>query len=594
MQSLFTQPQPFRAVIRDDQGQQWLSFADPIQLICTDEPAAVVDCLNAVDAWVARGYYAVGCVSYEAAAGLRSDFQVRAAEHFPLVWFAICREPGTVSLPQADTAATARLWRPQCRQRDYEAAIDQIHQAIAAGETYQVNFTYPLHSRVDETFDAWALFCQLNDRQQGRYGAFIETADWTLCSVSPELFYTVDGDIITTRPMKGTAARGATPAQDRRVAEHLQSCPKNRAENLMIVDMVRNDLGQVADTGTVTVRDLFALEGYPTVWQLTTTIEARLAAGKGLAEQFRALFPCASITGAPKKNTMAWIRRLETQPRGIYTGAIGFVAPQGRSQFNVAIRTVVYDHRQRQLSYGVGGGIVWDSRPEAEWRETRIKAQVLPGVGNFRLLETLLWQPHGGYAHLDYHLQRLENSASELGFPLDRYQLRQQLIEEAAARGRCCWRVRCLLDSTGQVECQFFVFAREPQLRAVRLRLAHEAVDSADPWLRHKTDQRQRYDVLREHAGGGDDVLMYNERGEITETTIANVVVYKEGMWLTPPLSSGLLPGTLRQKLLDDRRIREQVLFVDDLAGAQIYLINSLRGWRWAQLEEDTEPCRKC
>nr|WP_321533059.1 bifunctional chorismate-binding protein/class IV aminotransferase [uncultured Desulfuromonas sp.] len=352
----------------------------------------------------------------------------------------------------------------------------------------------------------------------------------------------------------------------------------------MIVDMLRNDLGQLATVGSVTVRDLYCLEGYPTVWQLTSKVEAQLPDGCGLVEQFKALFPCASITGAPKKKTMEWIDRLESGPRGVYTGAIGFITPQGRSQFNVAIRTAVYDRHKQHLHYGVGGGIVWDSDSAEEWRETRIKASVLPGVGDFSLLETLLWRPDQGYRNLEYHLQRLEQSAQLFGIDVNRHSLRHQLVASAAAQPPRWWRVRCLVDFLGDVSCEFIPYQRQAQTQALRLALGATAVNSRDPWLQHKTDQRQRYEALREQAHGADDVLMYNERGEITETTTANVVVHYQGRWVTPPVACGLLPGTMRQRLLDEGRIVEQVVTVDEVSNCDIYLINSLRGWRWARL----------
>ena len=575
---------------------QWLSFSDVCHVVRCDTAANVIDCLREVEAWVARGYVAAGFVAYEGAAAFHADKAVRQAP-VPLVWFALCHHMVTTDGPDVVTDWPSLLWQSDNSVAVYRSQLAHIRQAIARGETYQVNYTYDLSAQVDCDFDAWSFFGYLNHRHQGNYAAYLDIGSHVLCSASPELFFAIDDQRITTRPMKGTAPRGADESEDRRRAADLFQSEKNRAENLMIVDMLRNDLGQLAEVGSVTVNDLYRLEGYPTVWQLTSTVEAQLPVGCGLAEQFKALFPCASITGAPKKKTMQWIDRLETGPRGVYTGAIGFITPEGRSQFNVAIRTAVYDRSERQLHYGVGGGIVWDSDPADEWRETRIKAGILPGIGDFSLLETLLWRPDQGYRNLDYHLQRLEKSAALFGIDVERCSLRHQLVAAAASQTPRWWRVRCLVDFLGRMTCQFIPYQHQTQTTALCLALASTPINSDDPWLQHKTDQRQRYEALFDQAQGADDVLMYNERGEITETTTANVVVSHQGRWVTPPLSCGLLPGTMRQRLLDEGRIVEQVLTVDDVRDSEIYLINSLRGWRWARLAKSADrgelPCKK-
>ncbi|WP_316348971.1 aminodeoxychorismate synthase component I [Desulfuromonas acetoxidans] len=577
-----TSQQP-KVCVKDSNSGQWLSFTEVCHVVCCDAASDLVNCLRDVESWVTRGYAAAGFVGYEGGAAFYAGKQARVSP-LPVAWFAISKSVVTVDGPDTVEKWPRLLWWSDNSVASYYTQLARIHQAIAQGETYQVNYTYGLHAQVDDDFDAWSFFGYLNCRHQGGYAAYLDIGSHVVCSVSPELFFAVDGQHITTRPMKGTAPRGASDEEDRRRAAELHQSEKNRAENLMIVDMLRNDLGQLATVGSVSVRDLYHLEGYPTVWQLTSKVEAQLPAGCGLVEQFKALFPCASITGAPKKKTMEWIDRLESGPRGVYTGAIGFITPQGRSQFNVAIRTAVYDRHEQHVHYGVGGGIVWDSDSADEWRETRIKASVLPGVGDFSLLETLLWRPDQGYRNLEYHLQRLEKSAQLLGIDVNRHCLRHHLVEAAAVQPPRWWRVRCLVDFLGDVSCEFIPYQHQGQTQALRLALAVTAVNSRDPWLQHKTDQRQRYEVLRNQAPGADDVLMYNECGEITETTTANVVVHYQGRWVTPPVACGLLPGTMRQRLLDEGRIVEQVVTVDEVSNCDIYLINSLRGWRWARL----------
>nr|WP_320049887.1 aminodeoxychorismate synthase component I [uncultured Desulfuromonas sp.] len=579
--------------LKDHTSGTWLDFSAVRHYVHCDDSADVVSCLEQVDHWVHRGYFAAGFVSYEAFSAFYSTGSTQRSSSVPLVWFAICESAMPGNGPPEKESWPSLFWRSLCSMDDYRQKIARIKQAIACGETYQVNFTYGLETQVAADFDPWSFFGFLNHRHQGGYGAYLDIGSHVVCSASPELFFSLEGQRITSRPMKGTAERGGNPQDDQQRARELQHSEKNRAENLMIVDMLRNDLGRLAETGSVQVPELYHLEEYPTLWQLTSTVEGRLAQHCGLAEQFRALFPCASITGAPKKKTIEWINRLETRARGVYTGAIGFISPHGRSQFNVAIRTAVYERSCSRLEYGVGGGIVWDSDWRDEWRETRIKARILPGIGDFCLLETLLWRPVGGYRNFAYHLERMERSAREFGIDVDRYVLRQHLIDRAAQHSRRCWRVRCLVNYLGEIRSEFIPFERSSQITALRLGLAAYAVDSQDPWLRHKTDQRQRYETLRAEPCDVDDILMYNERGEVTETTTANIVINRGGRWLTPPENCGLLPGTMRRYLLDHGRIEEQILSVEDLYDADIYLINSLRGWRWARLTEEILPCKK-
>ncbi|MBN2643871.1 MAG: aminodeoxychorismate synthase component I [Desulfuromonadaceae bacterium] len=568
-----------------DSGEWW-RFEQPQQLLsctCHDEVRPV---LRQVDEWVRRGLYAVGFVCYEAAAAFDPAMPRVRDEALPLAWFAGYERPQPALLPQCSAAFPQLCWRADVTPEAYRNAIERIKQAIASGDSYQINYTYRLCAEGE--IDPWTLFLYLQCRQQGRYGAYIDLGEQVICSASPELFFAVDPPIIRARPMKGTAPRGRDEREDERQRRQLLSSSKNRAENLMIVDMLRNDIGRIAETGSVRVEELCRVERYPTLWQLTTPLSARLLPGAGLEQQFAALFPCASITGAPKVRTMELIRELETSPRGIYTGAIGLVTPQGRSQFSVAIRTALVDRRHKRVSYGVGGGIVWDSQAGDEYRETRIKARVLPGIEPFRLLETLLWRPDSGFQRLDGHLDRLQRSAAFFGYPFERYALRQQLIDTASRRSPGWYRVRCLLASCGELEVQFYPYAPAISTQPLVLKRLHGAVRHDDPLLRHKTDDRQRYQQWHEAVAPADDALLINERGEVTESTMANVVAYLGGRWVTPALECGLLPGVLRRELLEAGRIVEGVIRSEQLtAQTPLYLINSLRGWRWARLQDE-------
>jgi para-aminobenzoate synthetase/4-amino-4-deoxychorismate lyase len=571
--------------IKDAQTGKWLRFKRVRHILWCDCATDVEPLLLEVERRVARGCYAAGYVSYEAAAAFMELKTDQPTAELPLVWFAVCEDIETQEHIDICTEFERLAWCPDCTYAQYRSGLAQIKDAIARGETYQVNYTYALHADVGAEFNSWEFFCYLNRRQQGKYAAYMDIGSHVVCSASPELFFAAEGKHIYTRPMKGTSPRGKTSSEDERFAVQLQQSEKNRAENLMIVDMLRNDISRIAEIGSVKADRLFSLEAYPNVWQMTSTVNATQLQGVNLADQFRALFPCASITGAPKHKTMEWISRLEAHSRGVYTGAIGFLLPEGRRQFSVAIRTAVYARENRQLRYAVGGGIVWDSEYEDEWCESRTKASILPGMGDFSLLETLLWQPGSGFRNLKYHLRRLQSSANYFGIPVDIQRIRQKIINAVTAQVHLCpLRVRCLVDFHGRLRCQLTPYQRQPLTRPVRLVLAHKPICSTDTWLRHKTDQRQLYiDLLQKCAADADDVLLYNERGEITETSIANVVLCKQGRWLTPPLSSGLLPGSMRQRLLEEGKITQEVLTLDDLNSGDIYLINSLRGWRWAE-----------
>jgi para-aminobenzoate synthetase/4-amino-4-deoxychorismate lyase len=391
--------------------------------------------------------------------------------------------------------------------------------------------------------------------------------------------------------MKGTAARGRTLAEDRSNAACLYESEKNRAENVMIVDMIRNDLGRIARTGSVKVPRLFEIEKYPTVWQMTSTVEAVTAAS--FPKILQALFPCASITGAPKVKTMELIASIETTPRNIYTGAIGFVSPDRRAQFSVAIRTILIDKFTSNAEYGVGGGIVWDSTAAEEYEECLNKAKIIldpPPPRPFQLLETLLWTPDKGYFLLSRHLERLRESALYFDYPYDEALIRKALDEKVEALSSGPYRLRLLLSRNGDVECNFMPLGL-PDGRLLRIRLARQAVHSRAPFLYHKTTRRDLYEKAQASFPDADDVILYNEAGEVTESCIANVVILHNGLLVTPPVRCGLLNGTYRSELLDRGEISEKVVSLFELKRAEkVFLINSVRKWREAVLSPEDRP----
>ncbi|MGE0387098.1 MAG: aminodeoxychorismate synthase component I [Gammaproteobacteria bacterium] len=567
-----------RVVLRDFATGRWLDYGRPRRIVQAARIEDVAAAVRTVQDEVERkSLHAAGWLSYEAAPAFAPALRTRAPDRFPLLWFGLFDPPAASdALPDPAPPPQAPLhWQPSIDAADYRRAFEEIRTRLRDGDSYQVNYTLRMRARVEE--DPWQLFLRLADAQASTCGAFIDAGDWIVCSASPESFFRLDGERIESRPMKGTAARGRWYAEDRRRARALRESVKQRAENLMIVDMVRNDLGRIARTGSVAVPTLFATEPYPTVWQMVSTVAASTDAP--LDEILAALFPAASITGAPRRRTMEIIADLEDSPRRIYTGAIGCLAPGRRVQFNVAIRTVLIEAATRQAEFGVGGGVVWDSRWEREWEECRTKARILNlARPRFDLLETLLWQPGSGFALLGRHLRRLADSARYFGYPCDTRAIRRALRRAVGELPQEPHRVRLTLARDGAVHVSSTSLAGVPAGFA-DLTLARAPIDAADPFLYHKTTHRRVYEDALRACPGFADVILYNADGEVTESTIANVVVEIDGRLCTPPLRCGLLGGTQRAALLAAGRIRERVIRVDELLAApRILLANSVRG----------------
>jgi para-aminobenzoate synthetase/4-amino-4-deoxychorismate lyase len=559
-------------------GDHWLIFRDPIEAVEAKSVSDVRAALSAVEDAISKGFWAAGFVSYEAAPAFDDALLTREPGDFPLLWFGIYdrieRMGSLAELP--DGAGSDLRWNPTVSREQHHAAVESIHEAIARGDTYQVNFTHRL--RADFAGSAWGLFRALCRSQEARYAAFVNTGRHVLCSASPELFFDLSGTEIVCRPMKGTLGRGRSSMEDRQRRRQLQESAKDRAENVMIVDMVRNDLSRMAVPGSVIVPKLFEVEQYYTLFQMTSSVTAETIAPLG--EIFAALFPCASITGAPKVSTMRIIAEIETTPRGIYTGCIGFAGPERQAQFNVAIRTVHVDRERNLAEYGTGGGIVWDSKPAEEFEETRTKTAILfTPRPDFDLLETMLWLPASGYFLLGEHLNRLCDSADYFGLKVDPERIFGQLLEHAAALGPHRHKVRLLVAADGSARIESAPLDSERKRRWT-VQLAADPVMTNDRFLYHKTTQRQVYESARATRPDCDDVLLWNEAGEITESTVANVVLQMDGRLVTPPIRSGLLGGIYRAHLLQSGRIEEAVIHKNELFRAErIYLINSVRGW---------------
>lgn len=551
------------------------AFAKPVDEIVALNPGEVRQALGEVERAVGQGLHAAGFLCYEAAAGLDKACCTRAPGHLPLVYFGLFETRAEIAAAEEVGDYDLGEWQPSVTPEDYQADIERIRAYIAAGDTYQVNYTLRLRSAF--AGDARALYRAMSQLQQSPYSAYFDLGRHVLLSASPELFFRIQDGHCTARPMKGTRPRGRWSAEDRHLADELQNSAKDRAENVMVTDLLRNDLGRISKAGSVEVPALWSTERYPTVWQLTSTVTSQLKAGIGLADVFAALFPCGSITGAPKIRTMQIIAELEREPRGIYTGCMGYWSPGNEACFNVAIRTAHLDRDKAQLEFGVGGGITWGSSAAGEYAECLVKAQVLRARRPvFALLETLLYED-GAYFLLERHLARWADSAAYWGFDYDADRVRVILGEEAKIMGDNTFRIRLLLSAKGAIEIEHRPLTPP---RRFKVALAGAKVDSADPFLYHKTTHRAVYEQQLAARPDCDDVILHNERGELTECCIGNLVLERAGVYYTPPVESGLLPGAFRAELLARGEIRERVLQIDELARADaLYLINSVRRW---------------
>lgn len=584
----FTRPQ--------EPGAQRLRhvFGPPRAMLVAHALHEVRGVLDAVHAAAQGGAWCIGYVRYEAAPAFDAALATHGADG-PLAWFAVhdAALPWPHDAPEQGPAEIA--WAASLPRGEFDASLARIQQAIADGEVYQVNYTAPLQGHAQGS--AQALFEALHRTQPEGYCAHIDAGGTQVLSVSPELFFdwtsdAAGGDILA-RPMKGTAPRGATPEADAAQAEHLRTAPKERAENVMVVDLLRNDISRIAQPHSVRVPRLFHTQALPTVWQMTSDVQARTRAGTTLTDVFAALFPCGSVTGAPKVRAMQLIRDLEPAPRGVYCGAVGVVRPHGppgqggvAATFNVPIRTVVLAQGPDAVAAtcGIGSGITSGAEAEAEWHEWRHKrAFVERASAAFELLETLALVD-GQLRHRDDHLARMAVAAAHFGYPWDLARVQACLQALAVQHASGAWRVRLLLDSRGAPRAE--AFALQPTPTPVHLRLADRAFDEADSeFVRHKTTRRAHYAAFAPTTPGVLDTVLWNRAGEITEGTFGNIALRLDGRWVTPPLACGLLPGVGRAVALREGRVAEAVVRLQDLPRVNGWaFINSLRGWLDAQL----------
>ncbi len=574
----------------------WLRFREPVEIIIADRISEVLSALRRIESAVDSGRWAVGLVSYDAGPAFDPAIRSHRDATVPLVHFGIF-DPDSVF---ESAPAGSNYWlgprQPLISRSNFEEGVRSVRRFIEAGDTYQVNLTLRLGARF--AGDPEGLFAKLAQAQMGEHQALLDLGTTAVCSASPELFFVRDRNgSLTSKPMKGTRPAGTDP-------EELRSSAKDRAENTMIVDMMRNDFGRIADIGSVAVPVLHEVETYPTVLQLVSTVTATTSAG--LTEIFRATFPPASITGAPKVRTSEIITELETQARGVYTGSIGVISPADspsgrRDEWNVAIRTVWIDKAAGRATYGVGGGIVWDSNPSEEWNETRIKSRVLLHADqDLSLIESFRYDPddpalvsdHGLWL-LEEHLDRLERSADFFQFNFDPDEVRAQLARFSAVDA--C-KLRATLSANGHLTLtpqhlgEVGWFGSEPPPGhwqaglEVPLWIDSVPVRQDDPFIRHKTTRRSTYDEAQNRQPGAEDVVLIDASGNVTESLRANIVIRTgDGFLVTPPAEAGLLPGVFRQHLLDIGTLWEEPIPSETLREAAVedraWLINSVRGW---------------
>ncbi|GIN61761.1 aminodeoxychorismate synthase, component I [Robertmurraya siralis] len=552
------------------------TFSDPEKIIMAQTIEEVIPSLQKIEEAVEEGYYAAGFLTYESAPAFDPAFKVREGSKMPLLWFGLFADVDHLPLNSCGSYQTTS-WQPSVQRDEYDAAIEMIKKHIEYGDTYQTNFTLRLHSEFEG--DDLAFFEHLKKAQSSNYCAYLNIGEHRILSASPELFFHLNGNEMTTRPMKGTIKRGRTYVEDINYKKSLQSSEKDRAENVMIVDLLRNDLGMISEPGTVKVEQLFNIEPYPTVFQMTSTITSMIPEHTSITDVFKALFPCGSITGAPKIKTMEIISELEREPREVYCGAIGYITPDKEAIFNVPIRTILIEEKTKRATYGVGGGITWDSTTTGEYDEVVAKASILQEIRTeFQLLETILLED-GEFFLLAEHLQRLRHSASYFGYAFSDENLQKRLLKLATSKNAGQWRVRLLLSENGEVTIESHPFSTTVQT-AHQVILADEPVNSASLFLFHKTTNRALYRHFQNKFPHVFDVLLWNESGEITEFTNGNIVVELEDKLWTPPVGCGLLAGTFRKQLLTNGIIEERILTRDDLKFARkIWFINSIRKW---------------
>ena len=564
-------------------GKNSLSFTNPSEIIWTNCFSKVSDCLAHVQKAVDLGFYVAGYMSYEAAYGWENRDHLQRDVTMPLLWFGVFDSPAS-SINFKEESFYNGDWSFNQTKLEYSHAIKMIQEAIERGETEQINYTAQFQANF--TGCAYTLYKQLKNAQQADYCAYLDIGRFKVLSASPELFFHVKNGKVRTKPMKGTIHRGKTWEDDKINRQWLTNSPKNKTENDLITQLMIDELKEITNESSIRVIDQYKIEKYPTVYQMTSTIEADIRHDVSIIDILTTLFPCGSITGTPKQSAIELIAALEKNTREVYCGSIGYITPNKEAVFNVPIRTVIIDEDNHLARYGSGGGITINSRLEEEYQEVLTKSQVLHHHHeSFNLLETF-GLIHGDFLLFNEHIKRLKLSADYFDFHIDLHNIKNELMNVKHTHHSGKWRVRLVVDPDGS-----FTIDTQPMNSLVNrnVKLASEPINKDNIFHYHKTTNRKIYEHFSQKNPDVLDVLLWNNNLEITEFTIGNIVVDIEGELFTPPVLCGLLPGTFRDYLLRKGKIKERKILMDDLQKcSSIWLINSVREWVPVQLITET------
>ncbi|MCF7917340.1 MAG: aminodeoxychorismate synthase component I, partial [Candidatus Omnitrophica bacterium] len=570
---------------KDQENKESLLFSKPVDILKFNYHDSPDLFFKKIESYLKKGFWLAGYFCYEFGYCLEESLKnLQEKNNLPLAWMIVTKAPKKIRLRNSNYSTKKspfiRNLKINISKKEYKKKVEKIKYFLKEGFSYQVNFTFKMD--FDFKGDPVEFYSYLRNSQPTPYAALLRPDQKNFfLSFSPELFIRSDGKKIITRPMKGTISRGATSSKDKDKKKQLARSKKIKAENVMITDLLRNDLGRISTK--ITVPKLFSVEKYRTLYQMTSTIEARLGKNKKLKDIFSALFPCGSVTGAPKIKTMKIIKELEKEPRGIYTGAIGYINPKKQFCFNVAIRTVHIKESKGQL--GIGGGILYDSQKESEYKEALLKANFFTKTNLFpKLIETILWSKDKGFWLLDLHLMRLKNSSAYFSFPFYQDKIKKELEKKVKGKKKDI-KIRLSVNSKGKIDSS--ATRLEKMRQPIKIKINSQKINPDDIFLYHKTTNRNFYERERKKAEkeGFFETIFLNKFKEVTEGTITNIFLEKKKKLFTPPISCGLLGGVLRKHLIKEKKAFEKKLYLKDLKEAdKIYIGNSVRGLLKANL----------
>ena len=567
-----------KIILRNKKNDSWRIFSSPKEVLYSKNLHEVKTILDKLESKINENNdIAVGFLTYESAPAFDPAYRVNKESKLPLICFGLFEGFKETQILDNSEIITNKIynWKIETSPSEYKKNFDYIKNQIELGYTYQINYTLRSHS--ESIQNPYEFF--LEKAKNSPFAAYIETDENIIISASPELFFSLENKRLFCKPMKGTSRRGKTSEEDLILMDALRASKKNKAENIMITDMLRNDMGRISEPGSVKVSSKYDIEKYSTVWQMTSSVESETTAS--ITEIFQALYPCASVTGAPKIASMDIISRIEELPRGIYTGAIGYIAPNREAEFSVPIRTVVSDKNKNCAVYGTGGGIVWDSVWESEWDECLTKSKVLSvkDSSDFELFETMKWDTDSGVFLEEYHFNRLKDSASYFDFKFCDVRGKEIIDETMRNISNNLCVIRLFVNAKGGIRIETSEVPVFIKNQKYTVSLAKNPIQSENIFLYHKTTQREVYENAEGENLHSDDVILWNEEGNLTESTIANIILNIEGNWVTPSTNCGLLRGVYRESMLENGLIEERKIHKSEIADlSEITLINSVRG----------------